>query len=110
MAIDDPSSVDGLGISRADGKAILTIVDHLDWVSEPDHLRMIERKLGNYLGFIRSGQIYDALAESLYRHVRIELIHQFLPDDEGTRFLEAAKRQLSEIGVEFTYYALPGGY
>lgn len=110
MAIDNPSSVDGLGISRADGKAVLTIADHLDWASVPDHLRMIERKLGNYLGFIRSGQIYEALAESRGRSVRIELIHQFPPDDEGKRFLEAAKLQLSEMGVEFAYQALPDGY
>jgi hypothetical protein len=110
MTIDNPSSVDGLGISRADGKAVLTITDHLDWASEPDHLGMLERKLGNYLGFIRSGQIYEALDESPGRRVRIELIHQFTPDDEGTRFLDVATRQLSAMGVEFVYRAIPGGY
>jgi hypothetical protein len=110
MTIDNSSSVDGLGISRVDGKAVLTIADHLDWASEPEHLHMIERKLGNYLGFIRSGQIHEALAESRGRRVRIELIHQFPPDDDATRFLEAASRQLSDMDVEFTYHALPAGY
>lgn len=110
MALDNASSVDGLGISKADGKAVLTIADHLDWTSEPEHLSVIERKLGNYLGFIRSGQLHEALAESRGRRVRIELIHKFPPDDQATRFLEAASRQLAEMDVEFVYRALPEGY
>ena len=45
MTIENINSVDGMGISKADGKAVLTIADHLDWSDEPHHFDLLEKKI-----------------------------------------------------------------
>jgi hypothetical protein len=110
MSIEDCGTIDGLGISKVDGKAVLMISDHLDWEDERAHVNLLEQKIGRYLGFIKSGQLLEALPESTGRDVRIELIYQHSPIEVALLFLLAAQRQLESLGVEFTYARLPQGY
>jgi hypothetical protein len=110
MSIEDAGSIDGLGVSNVDGKVVLVISDHLDWVDERHHFDLLERKIGGYLGFIKSGQLLAAVPDSQDRDVRIELVHQFLPGETASLFLAAAERQLRTMGVELTYKELPEGY
>lgn len=110
MTVENINSVDGMGISKADGKAVLTIADHLDWTDEQRHFDLLERKIGAYLGFIKSGQLQEVLPAAKGCPVRIEVIYQYEPSEVGSRFLSAAKQQLQGAGVEFDYNALPGQY
>ncbi|WP_051711574.1 DUF6572 domain-containing protein [Andreprevotia chitinilytica] len=107
MTVEDSSLVDGLGISKRDGKGVLTIADHLDWQDESMHFALLEKKIGRYLSFIKSGQFLEVLPNSQGRAIRIELIYQHQPSEEASRFLGAAKKQLDAMGVEFAYSALP---
>lgn len=99
-----------MGISNTDGSVVLTISDHLDWGDEPNHFALLEKKLGAYLGFITSGQLYEVLPAARGQLVRIELIYQHEPSDLGYRFLTAAKQQLKSAGVELAYRSLPSQY
>jgi hypothetical protein len=110
MSIEDSGSIDNLGISKGDGKAVLVISDHLNWEDEKTHFNLLEKKIGKYLGFIKSGQLLEVLPDSKDKDVRIELIYQFQPSEMASRFLSAAKQQLQSMGVELTYKELPEGY
>lgn len=110
MSIENAGSVDGLGISKNDGKAVLTISDHLSWENEKIHFDLLERKIGSYLNFIKSGQLFEVLPNSQDREVRIELIYQCPLSDMASTFLNAAKQQLQSMGVELTYEPLPENY
>lgn len=110
MTVENSSSVDGMGISKADGKAVLTISDHLDWSDEQRHMNLLETKIDAYLSFIRSGQLQELLPAAKQRAVRIEVIYHCEPSDFGARFLSAAKAQLQAAGVELIYGKLPSHY
>jgi hypothetical protein len=110
MSIEDAGSIDGLGISRVDGKVVLVISHHLDWADERHHLDLLERKIGGYLGLINSSQLLEAVPNSQNRAVRVELVHQFLPNETASLFLLAAKRRLRAVGVELVHKELPEGY
>jgi hypothetical protein len=110
MTVENLDSVDGMGISKADGKAVLTIADHLDWSDEQRHSKLLEKKIDAYLGFINSGQLQEALPVAKACAVRVEIIYQYEPNEAGSSFLRAAKRQLQDAGVELTYSALPSRY
>jgi hypothetical protein len=110
MTIENPDSVDGMGISKSDGKVVLTISDHVEWSDEKKHFNLIEKKINAYLDFIRGGQMLEALPNSKGREIRIEIIYQHHPSDIGGRFLMAAKRQLWAEGVDLVYKALSDKY
>jgi hypothetical protein len=110
MSIEDATCVDGLGIGELDGYVVLLISDHLTWDDELSHFGLLEKKLGSYLGFIKSGQLIEKLPEAKGRPIRIELVHEHLPTENAHRFVGAATRQLRDIGVQLTIRALPDGF
>lgn len=110
MSIERSDVVDGLGISRVDGKVVLTISDHLQWDELKEHFELLEEKIGAYLAFVKSGQLYEKLPAAHGRAVRIELVFEHAPNEAAATFLAAAKDQLRAVGVEFSAAALPEGY
>lgn len=46
MSIEDSGSIDNLGISKGDGKAVLVISGHLNWEDEQTHFNLLETKIG----------------------------------------------------------------
>lgn len=110
MSIENTGVVDSMGISKVDQKAVLLISDHLDWSDEATHFQLFEQKITKYLGFIRSGQLVESLPNAKGRPIRIELVQQYQPTENALRFLKAAKQQLEEMGLEFTFHPLPTGY
>lgn len=110
MSIDKSHAVDGLGVSRVDGKIVLTIADHLAWRDTRQHFDLLEKKINAYLSFVASGQLYAALPDARDREIRIELIHEHALDEKANELLTVVKEQLKSIGLEFTATTLPGGY
>ena len=107
MTIEENSIVDMMGLNPDTETVILGISDHLDWDQE-NHLTLFEQKVGSYLDFIRSGQLVTRMPVAAGKSIRIELICQFEPTQHAVRFLEAAKKQLSnDERVEFEYRVLP---
>jgi len=110
MTIENSGSIDGMVISKTDGKVVLQISDHLDWVNVERHCDLLEKKIGAYLGFVQSGQLQERLPKAVGRSVRISVIYQHEPSEFGFKFLNAAKQQLQESGFELNYGALPSNY
>ena len=110
MSIEDSDVVDSIGMSKVDQNAVLLISDHLDWSDERNHFEMLEKKISKYLDFIKSGQLLESLPHTAGRSIRIELIQQYQPTENALRFLDAAKRQLASMDLEFTFHPLPSGY
>jgi len=110
MSIENSGVIDSMGISKVDERAVLLISDHLDWADEASHFELFEQKISKYLDFIKSGQLLEALPRAKDRPIRIELVQQHKPTENALRFLNSAKQQLAEMGLEFTYHPLPAGY
>ena len=110
MSIEKSGVIDHVALSEKEQKAVLIISDHLDWEDEKDHIRLFEQKMSSYLDFIRSGQILEVLPEAKNLPVRIELVQQYKPTESALHLLNAAKQQLAEMGLEFTFHPLPTGY
>jgi hypothetical protein len=98
-----------MGLSKDGRSVVLMIADHLPWDDE-NHLLLIEKKIGSYLHFVESGQLVEQLPQAAGRMVEIDLRCLFEPKGAAIRFLEAAKRQLSEAHIGLSYGSLPPGY
>lgn len=107
MTVENANTVDGIGFSKIDGKVVLTISDHLSWADENTHFDHFEKKIGGYLNFINSGQIFEVFPHSKKCAVRIELMYQYQPTENALIFLSAAKKQLQLLDIELTYNELP---
>ena len=107
MTIEDIGSVDALGISNCDGKAVLTIFDHLSWDDERSYVGLLEKKINTYLKFIKSGQLVEVSPKSRDRAIRIELIYQYPPSESACKILSTTTQQLQSVDIEFVYKPLP---
>lgn len=110
MGISRSDVIDGFGISRVDGKAVLTIADDLRWDDSGWHFVFVERKIKAYLAFIVSGQLIETLPAARGNAARIELIHEHGLSAAAERFLSAAQTQLQSFGIQFIAMGFPDGY
>lgn len=110
MTVENADIVDGAGISKGDGKVVLTISDHLTWENEASHFTLLEGKIDRYIDFIKSGQLISVFPISQGRSVRIEIICQYPPSELASNFLSTAKKRLKAMDIELSYYPLPEGY
>jgi hypothetical protein len=106
MTIERPDVVDGLGIDKISGEAVLLISDHLKWDDEEAHLAALEAKIGGYIDFIRSGQLLERLPASDGRRVRISLIHEHAPSSTALAVLDEVRQQLLGWGISFSHGSL----
>lgn len=108
MSIEQARVIDFLGISKDDGCCILTISDHLEW-NHWEHLVALQDKVNNYLAFIESGEIYDALPDAQGRAIEISIRCKFLPEgDDDWRFLQMARDAIQGAGFRFSVIADSG--
>jgi len=110
MTIENIEKVDGVGIDKKSGEVVLTISDHLTWIDDAAHFRLIEKKIGRYLDFVKTGQLIETLPEADKRQIRINVICQHQPTDSASKFLLAAQGQLKKMGIGFSFGSLPGGF
>ena len=104
MSIEQRSVVDAVGISNHDGHAILTIADHLPWLSDNEHLLILQDKINDYLAFLESGEIYDAYPQAHGREIEIQVICKYPPAGDGVRFLELARETVRKAGFHFSVH------
>jgi hypothetical protein len=102
MSVDQRKVVDFVGIDKADGRAMLTISDHLPWLPDDGHLAVLQDKINDYLGFIESGEIYDAYPQAHGREIEIQVICKYPPVGDAVRFLEFAGDTVRAAGYRFS--------
>ena len=107
MSILQSDRVDGLGISRGNNELVLIISDHLGWDDEGAHVSALEAKLSGYIDYVRSGQHHEAIPESAGLPVRINLVCEHVPTDNGELILKTVRGQLEGLGIGFSHETLP---
>ena len=103
MAIDNPDVVDAIGLEQVSGIVALTISDHLEWDEAGEHLRMLQAKIDQYLGFIETGELLDSYPTCVGKPVRIDVLCKYQPSDAVSKYLEDARRVVEEYGVSFAW-------
>jgi len=103
MTVEEAGKIDMMGLDKKTGVAVLGISDHLQW-DEVDHIPCLERKIGSYLDFIQSGQLFEMLPTAK-TPVRIELIYLHELTDTAERILQVGQQQLAEMGITFRYFS-----
>jgi hypothetical protein len=74
MTIENINSVDFISLPKNNRRdVILSIVDHLDWSDEINHLKLIQSKIYRYLDFIESGEIYEKYPDAKGKNFIIEI-------------------------------------
>lgn len=102
MSLEQRRVVDAIGTDEVDGHVSLTISDHLPWLPNNEHLLMLQDKINDYLGFVESGEIYDAYPKAHGREIEIRVICQYPPSGDGIRFLELASDTIRKAGLRFS--------
>jgi len=110
MSIEEPNKVDGLGIDKENGEVVIFISDHLLWLNGAVHFSALEKKLGNYINFVKSGQLLKDFPEGEGMPIRVKLIYEDEPTIQAEEMLKVVKQQLADIGLRFSYLKLPVGY
>jgi hypothetical protein len=101
MSIEQAKVIDFIS-TRDESTCILSISDHLEWGTF-EHLMMIQQKLNIYLAFIESGEIYGTYPNAKGLDIKIELICQYHPDDEGIKFLKQCREIIEAAGFKFSH-------
>ena len=102
MSVEQRKVVDFVGVGKADGRAILTISDHLPWAPDNEHLVMLQDKINDYLSFIESGEIYESYPQARGRQIEIQVICKHAPVGDAVRFLELAGETVRRAGCHFS--------
>jgi hypothetical protein len=102
MSVEQRKVVDFVGIGKADGRAILTISDHLPWLPDNEHLLMLQDKINDYLAFIESGEIYESYPQARGREIEIQVMCKYAPVGEAVHFLELAGETVRGAGFLFS--------
>lgn len=102
MTVLDTHSVDAMGFDQTGGVFVMTIVDHLEWEHEPEHLGVLQNKLNAYLEFVLGGQAAqnypDADAE-LFSTFRVDVKFQHDPPQHAWEILAVIQEKLAEYGA-----------
>jgi hypothetical protein len=110
MTVEDKDKIDSGGVDGKAGEVVLIISDHLSWHDEETHFSAVEKKIESYLNFIKSGQVFETFPASKGLTIRIKLVCKYQPSSSAKLFLDAAKRQLAEMNILFSYETLPSPY
>lgn len=101
MSVEQRKVVDAVGIRRSDGRAVLTISDHLPWLPDNEHLLLLQDKINDYLDFLESGEIYDTYPQAHGREIEIQVVHKHPPVGDAITFLERAGETIRRAGFHF---------
>ena len=110
MALDNPNTVDAVGVDPESGHAVLVISDQMDWSDPAAHFRALQRKISNYVAFIRNGQLEATAIHAAGRPPRIGIVMVFEPPPPAVDILAGIGDELAKVGIDFGYGPLPEGY
>jgi len=110
VALDNPHTVDGVGIDPESGHAVLVIQDQMDWSDPAAHFRALQKKISSYVAFIQNGQLETTAFHARGRPPRIGIVMLFEPPASAVAILAGVGDELNKIGIDFGYGPLPAGY
>jgi len=108
MGLDNCKVVDAVGIEKANGSVVLSIVDSWDWNDERRHLAALQEKLKVYFSFVESGQIYESYPDAAGRALRIDIIGRYAVPPIGLAFLQKASAAASQLSMVISHRVQAG--
>lgn len=105
MSIEQTQVIDMITLDKEHDRVTLIISDDLAW-GENDHLLKLQAKLNNYLTFIKSGELLRKHPAARGKHVHLDLVCKFAPDDTGREFLGLCAEVIADAGIAFHYRTL----
>src|SRR5690349_4720495 len=102
MTIEQRNVVDIIGVNEKSGRVVLAVSDHLEWSDDSEHLMMLQDKLNDYLSYIESGELYESFPKATGKEIEIRVVHKFVPNKEGEKFLRIAGEIVRESGFHFS--------
>ena len=104
MAVDQTDKIDAIGVDLRTGCVVLTISDHLPWISAADgHLELLRAKLNAYLAFIESGQLVEAYPDAAGKRVVINVVGKHDLSGPASEFLDNATATISAAGLTLQF-------
>lgn len=110
MSVEQPNTIDIIGIDKETGSVVLTISDHLDWSDSPSHQLILQKKLNTYLSFVESGEINTQYPSSKGRSVVLEVVFKNCPDHGALQFLGKVSEIVQAAGFQFRYRVFAESY
>jgi hypothetical protein len=110
VSLDNPNTVDAVGIDPDSGHAVLVIQDQMDWSDAAAHFRALQKKISNYVAFIQNGQLETTAFHAKGRPPRIGIVMAFEPPAPAIEILAGVGDELAKVGIDFGYGPLPTGY
>lgn len=109
MSLDRIDVVDAMGVDRESGAAILNLIDSWSWEEEHEqaHLAALVDKFNRYLGFVESGEIYQAYPAAEGRSLEILITGRFEPSAAGLRFMAHASEVAASYDVKLKFQHRP---
>lgn len=108
MSLDRINEVDAIGIDRASGTAVLTIVDSWNWLEEHTHLVALQEKIEAYFAFIESGDVFVLYPKAVNRKLAIEIVTRYPLTEAAKSLLLRAAESANELHVEITTHQAEG--
>ena len=75
---------------------VLTISDHLDWVSNTQHQTILQNKFNAYLAFVESGEVLQQYPEAKERPVVLNVVFRHSPR-RRRKFIPRASKTSHQI-------------
>lgn len=99
MSIDQPNSLDAIGVDRESGAVVLTLMDAWDWSDALTHADALEAKLDAYFAFVESGEIFKSYPTAKNRRVVIDVVTRFPLPPLGKSIVDRAAVIGRSLGV-----------
>ena len=106
--MENPETIDAIGIEPASGLVVLTIADDWDWGNQGQHLLALQAKLNAYFRFIESGQIRSKYPDSVGRSVIIDVVARYSTPEVGYELLNRAADVAKKLNVQIRSRHFPG--
>ena len=103
MSLDKIKMVDAIGLDRADGTVVLSIVDSKKWIDEAEYLRALQDKINAYFEFIESGQVIADYPYANGRALRINIVSKTPMSSSALEFLGRASMVGAQINVTISH-------
>jgi len=100
MTVEQIQVVDFIGID-ANGRAVLTISDHLLWDDIKSHIFTLQEKLNAYLRFIESGEMIEKRPELAGRTILISVVLKSPVPNEADWFFAKISSGIEAAGFRF---------
>lgn len=104
MSIEQVDVVDFISVNEAANEVVLTISDHLEWVSgTKEHLLLLQEKINSYLRFIESGELLGSYPNANGRAAVINIIGKYPLSEEAIEFIDQVKSIVGDAGIALRF-------